>query len=371
MKHWWARLYTVPALKKYGLPLSAWALANVFCAIFMPKVREITYFVGMFPLFVFLNNTEHTLANNIDFHRGHMPYKNLRKAVLLDLLLQTMVFILAFWLLGELPWWNVSTNDQVFSVLGTSSMKSLLFLSVVILTAIPKLGHIKRKQEKSLMKLPKDRSKGYLAQLLLLGLVFYLIGVKKMSFFLVIYVLGTSTAVSIFFDWYAENFHSTIKHLESISFAGTCMALYGLIVLTSPMAQREIVDHQLPAEARIHTLLMYKDMDLVIDHHTVSELLNSPSGDTYAHVIFAVATREVFSIDVEQIIKRPNFQTYLAYLKTGRVTARNKEALIKFALEDKRGRSTHHYLAFREAMVKLDPKADILPKRTVASEGVR
>lgn len=377
MKPWWLELYTIPSLKKYLWPLLAWLVANLLCVLFFPKIREITFLAASYPWFVFLNNNEETLAANIDFHRPHLPYRELRRAIFWDLLIQTVGFLGTFFLIGYLPWLGHKAPVRIFETFGTPSMSLLIWSMILLLLLTPKLGALKQKQQerRAGMDIFSKENRFNLAMMAAIFLLFgYLYG-QGLSLALLALMFTGGIVTSIFTEWYSNNFHLSPRmgHLVGgISFflaTGLCyLAVWGI----SSQAKLEIADEGYTKNERLSTFVLYRNFDVTLDADVLADLLEADSADLYAPRLFAQAEARTFSLEVDKVIRQPDYKLYAAYLGSGRAEERNVKALLEKSLADKKvwghPRSYDHY---RESLVKRLPAAAVLPSRRFALKKVK
>jgi hypothetical protein len=142
MKNWWLSVYTIPALKKYSLPLIAWGSANLLNALFISNIRELCFIVALYPLFVYFDFNEN-FSSNIDFHKSHVNFENIRKILFLDSIIQLVIFWASFLLLGYLPWIGKKSSTIIFDFLGTPATSFLWIFLFVFFLLFVKLGVLK------------------------------------------------------------------------------------------------------------------------------------------------------------------------------------------------------------------------------------
>lgn len=375
MKLWWPKLYTIPSLKKFAWPLAAWLAANLLCVSFFPKIREITFLVAMYPWFVFINDNENTLGNNLDFHRVNVPYKELRRALLLDVLIQVFFFVTVFALFGHLPWLGVVEESRIFDVIGTPATMTLFLITFLFGVASPKLGIVKQRQAVAAHKIKQSlaQRKGRTSLaffLLLLGV--YLVKTQGLSFLLVAYVGASSAFLSTLAEWYFENFHLWPKRREMIevAFPMVFIAFFSSLALgLSSMAREEIADDKQNPIRRKITFEMFQDFGVVLDPHTAADLIEVSYVNEDYQEIFEHSVPEVFEVEVDQLIKSPDYRAYYNYLMTGKVASHNLQYLFQKTLSDKAAwRNAYYYPNYREALVKHYPEASSLPSRNIASK---
>jgi hypothetical protein len=376
MNHWWLNLYTIPLLKKYMMPLLVWLIANVLVVIFLPNLREITYFAALYPWIVFLHSYQTcAFALNIDFHKVHMPYQSLRKAILLDFSAQLIVFLAIFYACGYFPWIAQGKNAEIklFEYFGTPAMMGMLVITFILIMATNKLGIVKYWERRKIK--PKKITQTILELVLvtLLAFLSYYYYFPR-SYYLVFYSFVTIMALNFISLWYCEVFNVSAAIARIFRFAGLPLSLVGLVAIVwgvSFQANREVLNGNYSAAQRVSTYLMFEDFDLTLDIQTTAEILTHHYDldvRTIAH-LFKTADPQIFEMEVDQLIRQADYGTYYAYLKSGRVSDYNLTQLYQKAVGDRsKWRSSHFYNDFRKTLAHYLPEAQSLPERNIASK---
>jgi hypothetical protein len=372
MKLWWLRIYTIPSLKRYFWPLAAWAFANCLNAWFIPEIREASFIVGIYPLFVFLQSNQDSFATNVDFHLTHLSYEKLKTAILLDLFIQILTFFTFFFLGAKLPWLGKNDSSLVFDMLGTTSMFMLMLILGLMAVIIARLGIIRqRQQEKNNHQNQGKIGKDAYLILFITMTSGYLFVEYYASPYLLTYLYLGSIVCYTFLDWFFKTFHRMefFRNHHGIFFSSIFAINLMTVYMFSHSAKEEIGDRTYSKEQRIQTFAFFRDFGFVVGPHLAEDLLSSPFSNEVVADLFRHSTQEVFDLDVETLIKNPDYNTYYHYLKTGRVPHYNLEILYKKSLEDPKPWSNpRNYPAFRKILAKHYPLASRLPKRNIATE---
>lgn len=371
MKLWWLNLYTIPAIKKYSLSLAVWAGASVLCSIFLPQIKEAAFLVAMFPWYVFINYNVNTLSNNIEFHKVHVTYPELRKAFFFDLAIQMTFFLGLFISSGYFPLMNEKSSPLMFFV-GTTSMNLMNFFAAVFGISLIKIGIIKQLQAESLKKVNRSDVTLAIGSLIFLALTGYAAAQHGYSMALISFVLVLAYQLYIFIEWYMSNFHVLPSWREKLKIIGLPLYLLVSVFMVwciSFTAKKEINDTAYETMQRLQSFRMFRDFGPVLSVESLSDLIASDHLSEDLEDLFSHSENRVFEVPVYDIIKRPDFHVYLVYLKTGRVSSHNIEYLYKKVASDKgEWRNPIYFNNFRRTLSKYYPHAATLPDRKIASK---
>src|SRR5690349_15303408 len=95
MKNWWLELYTIPSLKKLFrafLIVFGVVLLISFC---FPTFLVVAAIVPLYLSYVVAMDAKNSVTANIEFHKLHVNYPELRKAMLSDSFIKLAAVVLA------------------------------------------------------------------------------------------------------------------------------------------------------------------------------------------------------------------------------------------------------------------------------------
>jgi hypothetical protein len=98
MKNWWLDLYTIPFLKLLGRAFAVVAAATIIVRMFAPQILAIMPFLTLYFCTLIVAETKVGLVANIEFHKLHVAYPELRKAFFKDFLIRMGSTILALFI---------------------------------------------------------------------------------------------------------------------------------------------------------------------------------------------------------------------------------------------------------------------------------
>lgn len=372
MKHWWVKVYTLPALKRYSLPLLTWGMANFLNSWLFPQIRELCFIVAIYPIFVFFNNTDDLITSNLSFHQQHLKLSELRKIVFLDLFIQISFFLFLFFFFATFPWRENSSQIFIFDMLGTTSVLVLWITIGLLSLIVTRLGIAKKKQIElsSIDPASVDHFSVILIVLILLSFMFYLF-LMSISPYLMVYFFISAIVLKLIVMWYLDSFHFFVKRKKISTFIvlGLLAIELSLIHLMSNTAKKEIYSSTFTLEQRIQTFAFFRNFNVSLNPKVVSELLGSPFANEILYEIFNYSDESVFLVDVDQVIIHPDYKVYAAYIKTGKVTEHNFQMILNRLKKDKQEWShSEYYSTFKKNLLHFYPQAKDFSDRSVAGE---
>jgi|GEM_PF-5689024 len=372
MKKWWLRLYTYPAiiqiLKASVIPF----VLNLLLAFVMPKLMMLGQSLYLYPLLVIFKNQTSTFSHNIDLHKVNIPYPELRKAYVLDALLQSVAFICIIFFSIYVP--SLFHGKEGYSLTevidGTFSFNALMSLSAFFVMMFFNLSASYRaiSQKEKL----EERADFHL---LLIILLFCLYQITKR-------LLGPDSESSLWFLFFMSLFMGSFFHLlhtqfgkkfirnTSARYCGQIVAglsiSFSLFMFFSIFANKEIHDSRLGLEERFVTFSFFSNQSDPLDAELVAAFINISPRDS--HKILFNAVSSIYTLPVEDIIKRKNFKAYLDYIKLKRPSIRN----LKYITEQVSAPVFRHefvaqdyYLSLRNELISQYEEAKVLPLKIV------
>jgi hypothetical protein len=136
MKNWWLKLYTIPSLlvlgKAFFLVVSLILLARSFAPEFLIYLVWGTVYIGK----TILLDARKSLATNIEFHKLHIPYPELRKILISDNLIRMGASSAALGTCLVLSYTPNMDFDTSFSFIGAA------FISLVMVSQVGSVNSV-------------------------------------------------------------------------------------------------------------------------------------------------------------------------------------------------------------------------------------
>jgi len=361
MKNWWLNLYTLPFLKKMILPFSVWCFANILNVIFLPKIRELSFLVGIYPLYIYFINANSSMGSNIGFHQNHVPFRTLRLSLFSDLFIQIFVCIIFFYISAFLPWTGNSTSFFLTEVMGTRTLSYIWICLGLLMLAITRLGIIKAGEEADIKNDSRRRSYSFLVLFFLVFIYGSTINYNFSSPFLVCFflmVLGLDTIL----NWYASIFHSVQWYFKTRYFFVFFLAVifFGSFQLLSIKAKLEVLDSRYSLKQKLQTFIFFKSFNFVLNDKTVRDLFSPVFSEYDLTDVLEGASSDVFQRDVDYLINQPDFKLYYVYLSTNKVTKENlKKIYDKYQKSNSQWGSSSFNNRFKNKLAILYPEGKL------------
>jgi hypothetical protein len=334
-------------------------------------VRELCFIVAIYPLFVFFNSVNNSFSSNLDFHGNNLSLKEMRSILIQDLLIQIGFFFGLFYLFGTIFWVNSSSRTLVFDMLGTPSVFYLWLFLGFLSVVFTKLGVLRSRQENK--RLSNEKPKIWIGIIFLFFV--FLLGMLILSFSLSLYLLSYLIAILVLFhlimDWYGKVFHQRVssKKWKFMCFFIFLVIQFFLLKFLSLQARREIHQSTYSLEQKIQTFAFFKNFSLSLSSEVVTEILISPFSREIVEDIFKYSHEDIFRLDVDDLIRRPDYKTYYAYLSLGRVEKNNAYKIYqKFKQNHEQWQGVEEYSAFRKSLLLNIPEVKDLPERLSSPE---
>lgn len=124
MKSWWLDLYTIPALKSLLRATGIVLVCSWLLCFFVPALASQAIYFNLYTLFVLTSSFNHSVEENVEFHKLHVPYNSLRKAFLGDLGIRLFATLI-----------SLVFNLLVVKMFG--NLQQLPFEAILIVVALP------------------------------------------------------------------------------------------------------------------------------------------------------------------------------------------------------------------------------------------
>lgn len=105
MKNWWLDLYTIPGLKLLGRSFLFVLIPTLLLVFLLPDMLFIMFYGSFYIAYCSKKASAKSFSANIEFHKLHVPFEELRKALIKDSLIQGVFYFLAYftiWMLTDL-----------------------------------------------------------------------------------------------------------------------------------------------------------------------------------------------------------------------------------------------------------------------------
>lgn len=400
MNSWWLRLYTFPILKKLTILFAV--VTFVVCMGFVYFPSKALLFLGAYllPYFVFFGLSIGGMLNNLEFHKMSVPLKDLRKAYFLDLLIQTVVYIVLVFLSLAIPLYLFHPKGMsahpFFALIGTPSFTLLIvfsFFTVVFFIRSLRFKALTMTHQQT-QQFDLKKHKSTLVILIVAFFAYALIseteGSNEKSFlddFNYLFVSFAMFVVPMFGHmalFARSNFHLFKKEkfeLRVLTSAGGMAFCFVFFLMCGFLFRFEINSSYFSTTSKMKAISLYSDFSPVIEVETARELVSVHS--YLAEDVFKHADPAVYDLPVEDFIKTKDLGAYLSYLKWGKPSEQNIVFLMHQLEENPKSKDWYNPHVYREVKYRLVqrwPAAKALPdglikekietkkKRSIASQ---
>lgn len=314
MKNWWLDLYTIPSLKKLARAFAIVLSAIILVRMFAPQILVLMAFFTMYISSVMVAESKVGLSANIEFHKLHVPYPELRKALLKDMFIRMSAICLAVCICLGVCAAESNATEAIFLAIPLGINLTVCFLT----SNVNKMVNGKfRFSVYNRDHLPKLLAFGQTVLFSLVGLAF--LTVVIMAGFNPLIVFGFVVfGLVLFYNIFA---HKALFHLEkekgsfktmmkySAKGLGTAAALFVFgIVLLRPI----INDRDAGAGAQILAFDFVGPFTPELDVETAKVLLTDWEIDKAK--VFK-DTPGINQVPVSTLFQKPTMRDYLAYLE--------------------------------------------------------
>lgn len=374
MNSWWLKLYTIPHLKSFTIRTGLVLLLNYLVNVFVPALDFLATFTLGYPVYLIFKNGKDDLIYNLDFHKVSIPFKDLRKALLLDSSI-TLLYTMGFFLIGlylvfggpELDSFLQSTSILGWSLLlffGVGIFGFTLFLKVA---APIKQKEVKsgrnywhtKKGKRSLWKILPFPFLGSFAYLLLTegqlpeGIVLYQLSLMVIFF------------PALMFMSVGTQFHlvkpTDMKRMFAYFLKSSAVPV-SLVAVIWGLAYLELRSDMSTAQSKAITFELFHPLAGELSADEVHDYLKVTPYS--APLIFAHASHETWQRPFPQIYEGKNLYVWASYLERARPLPQNVEWMTKQieAFKDQETwQDVQYYRFVKMKLVQFSPEAKSLP----------
>lgn len=362
MMNWWLELYTIPMLK---VIFKSWLIAcciTLACFFYLPEALYFCAFSNGLLFYSMNKNRKNLLASNIEFHKTHIPLKQLRVAYLKD---SSILFVAQSFCYLSIYFFCVqgSTGDSVISL-----TYLLLFIG---LSFQPFLGVLKWQQgKKPNYMMLNDSHKFFLFITYLLLVVLgslYVMMMLGMGFgiFTMVAPIALSTLISFCYFIYRAVFHQEMRFgtpkvfmkYKAVGMAGAFIVCLIFGVVSHPLTFAS----WLPSDFRYVAFSFTGPMAPELQVDEAKEFLRNTDADY--DLIFS-KTADIGKVPVKDLLPKASSRQVFDYVSA----ASPSKANMIFLLEElnKKEKFNAYDVLSVQTIIKNWPKGQELPKHLVS-----
>lgn len=378
MNNWWLKLYTLPHFLSMAKKIGIVTLISLLAAIFWKDAYFMTLLLYIYPAYTYFTSNDDTLLTNIDFHKMNVPFKELRRAVFLDMMIHYLSFMLMMvvglyipmaWLGQGHELWD-SINGIFF---GTPSYAILSITGFSLFMFTVKFSKLVKGMNK---QIKQSNQKIPLMQKILIvpGVIVGVFFGPRIEHFIGQFNDLTITCAMFFtictfgqYFFFRTKFHQEKSVINGKRFTimsatvlGIVAAFFGFVGLLSRF---EMNSKFYSAESRAKTMFFLSDFSPELEVDTAADLM-AAMYDTTPYVMKHVHP-EIYQIPINQIYDKRNLFVWYHYLASGKPSEQNLVYMMRELKEHPEASDwleAHYYHMVNVKLVKHWPAAKELPK---------
>ena len=337
-----------------------------------------TLLLYIYPAFSYFTSNDDTLLTNIDFHKMNISFKELRRAILIDMTIQYLSFLVLMivglyiplaWVGEDKYLWEI-----VFGVLiGTPSYTILAFTGLTLFMFSVKFSKLIKATNKQI-KQSNKKIPLFQKFLIIPGMIvgFWLaprindfIGqFNDLTMTCAIFILICSFGQYFFFRVKFHKEKSVIQGKRFMTMTGTVLAMvFGFIGSIGLLSRFEMNNKFFSADSRAKTMLFLSDFSPELEVDTAADLLHA-TVETAPYVMKNVHA-ELFQIPLNQVYEKHDLYVWYHYLINGKPSEQNLVYMMRELKEHPNAGewgNPHFYHMVNVQLVKQWPEAKELPK---------
>lgn len=367
MKNWWLELYTIPYLKQLVRAYLIVLAVTLTLVFLMPDFLFIMFYGQFYILYSLKNVLSQSIYMNIEFHKLHVPFGELRPALIKNLLItgsSTFLALSSIWYL-IVSYDPMDFGDMKYAVLGFSLLVSFGGFYRVVRTSRPGI------LEYELMDGKKYKYVPMFIYMFLAFVIVFITGVLDQLLFspalpLVLFLLSLILGYTLFI--YKAVFHLEVKKGSPKNFfkygligTGYASALMVTLLLAGrPLVTMTSVDPEL--RHMIFTMSGPLAPELEIEDGKDLLAVDSPE----IALIFT-KTPGLEQVPVSELWTKPNSRNFADYLLHVKNPSVDNMTYILTTIAAKK-KHTQFDRAVAQLMVEKWPKNQKLPDHLVAKK---
>lgn len=320
MKNWWLELYTFPFLKELLRAFLIVFGATAVIAFINPQMYFISALLTVYLSYIVRKYALNSLSANIEFHKLHVPYPELKKAMLIDSCIRIIAPILAIIAClciiiatASIP---AGEGNLLFTVL--FSTHTVMFAQMM---ALRKTAQAKKKQPYF-----TDRWHPFLSFLfgivLLLGVFVGMVVLEMLEFAPIIVAVYLGAGAGLFYYilsiralFHIEKDIGSLKTFLKYSTKGfaTGLVAYALsVVCVRPLVN----NHDLMVDSKLFFYDITGPFAPQLEVETVKDFMVADLYLSERVKIFNDAAPEFFYRPLFSVLEKPNMEVLMAYMET-------------------------------------------------------
>jgi hypothetical protein len=320
MKNWWLRLYTIPSLLiTVRTTAILFAIAVLINFSFPDYLFAVSWLSCLIP-FAHKHTKENCLSGNVEFHKLHIPYQDLKSAVIKDSLITAFSIFLGCFICIYFAYVNgaFAGEDPVISIFAPLWIQFIMIIQITSVNPV-----VNGKFSYTIVDFTKVNRFIFYVLVTFVGLGMFLLsllpvfaGVNPL-YTLVILMIGLMFQYSRF--TYGAVFHQeknigTLKCFWSYLGKGTLNGV-GLYLLAAVISFPLVNSTSLNNEIRFSALNILGMLNPELDVEIAKELIKQNRYDSQRQKMVYANAPGINQVPISEILDKPRMSEYVAYLE--------------------------------------------------------
>jgi hypothetical protein len=369
--NWWLKLYTIPGLKKLALPVVLVFLLHVAMVLFAPKFMFLAFYANGFIWWAHHKSRPMSFAANIEFHKMHIPFTQLRPALYKDMSIKALVLASVFLthILIALSF-GKGMEQLPYEVMAPMFIMSafsefFVFANASSLTKLPRY----RLMGADVSFFKRILTKGFFAGVGFLMFFFCMVNQINPFYLMALGLVSCLMGYSLF--WYRSVFHQEIAQGRPKTFFkynGLGLASMSLLYILMAVGSASLINSSwVPSTIRLVSLQMSGEFGPKLDPQTARELLAVSHSDIpFAESLILSQTEGAGDLPLTFFYPSPSPDNLLSFIRYTKPSRENRELALRALRTGKLGK--YHSEALTWYLTAKWPGNEKVPEELVAAK---
>ena len=376
MKNWWLNLYTYPALILLARSTCLVLVAIFLINFFFPGLIHLAPILSLYITYSQYMNCKKGICANVDFHKIHIPFPQLKTSVLKDSFIQMTSTFISVCICCYYAWINVNKEKLESELFFIVPLAISVFFIFMMTSLNPVVNGRYKYKLIDLEKFNKFIFYPVTFLVLWLGSILVTIG----AFFFGFDPFSYGIVLGLGFGYGAKKFvyQAVFHQAKSITtykqywknigmdWVRGGAFLVAMMVLSYPLVKIPDVH----PDIKMAALRISDPLPLYIDNNMALELIKANRDDVVNLGIIISHADDINQIPITEVFDRPSINEYVVYLHDVKdPTAENLKMIMSNNIE-KTDKNKQWFSSMNKLIVKKWPKEQKFPKHLLAEEVV-